>query len=220
MRLASQFLDRVEHGPSLSGWKRRWRDAAEDARMTRVVEILADRQTHWSDYRDLENAMLDYRDKIERSRRLIEMRDELETLLSERGRYAYQEGRSPTKPMTAEGLLCRIYLGAQVNDPGFLSGLDYLAEHPPSRRDRDIYYWYYGAQVMHHVGGERWDAWNERLREALTETQRKSGREAGSWRDLGGFSSEGGPIYVTSLAVCTLEVYYRHLPIFRQIDIE
>jgi hypothetical protein len=27
-------------------------------------------------------------------------------------------------------------------------------------------------------------------------------------------------VYMTSLAVCTLEVYYRHLPIFRRVDVE
>ena len=45
------------------------------------------------------------------------------------------------------------------------------------------------------------------------------GRDAGSWDPDGPHASTGGRLYVTSLAVCTLEVYYRHAPIFRQIDL-
>ncbi len=220
MELASQYLDSVEYGPDLRGWKRRWRSPADDSGLTELARLMRGGETKWSDYRSLSNAMSDYQEKIERSSKLRQMREELRELLAERGRYSYQPKHTVTPAMTAEALLCRVYMGWSMEEPGFLEGVDYVEQHPPSNDDRNIYYWYYGTQLMHHVGGERWDRWNKSLRGILVETQQRAGRDAGSWSDLGGFSDQGGRIYVTSLAVCTLEVYYRHLPIFRQIDLQ
>jgi hypothetical protein len=56
--------------------------------------------------------------------------------------------------------------------------------------------------------------------------QEQSGHPAGSWAPRGGAiggdhdTREGGRIYMTSLALCTLEVYYRYLPLYRSIDVE
>jgi hypothetical protein len=58
------------------------------------------------------------------------------------------------------------------------------------------------------------------MRDLLVNTQEKSGHQAGSWAPRGEHSSAGGRIYETALSVCTLEVYYRHLPLFRQIDLK
>ena len=50
---------------------------------------------------------------------------------------------------------------------------------------------------------------------------RKQGAQAGSWNPSGfQWGSRGGRIYATSLSVCTLEVYYRHLPLFKQIEFD
>ena len=135
--------------------------------------------------------------------------------------YAYQPTNHPTNVMTAEGLLCRIYLGWTRDDPALVEGARYLADkYSPSRNDTNVYYWYYATQTFHHLGGTLWDRWNLQMRDVLVNTQEKSGRNAGSWTPRGGHASAGGRVYVTSLSVCTLEVYYRHLPIFRQIDVE
>ena len=53
-----------------------------------------------------------------------------------------------------------------------------------------------------------------------TSSQEKRGHEAGSWAPRGGFAHRGGRLYMTSLAVCTLEVYYRHLPLYRPAALE
>jgi outer membrane biosynthesis protein TonB len=141
------------------------------------------------------------------------------------GLYSYQRGRQPEPAMIAEGLLCRQYLGWPARHRGLHEGVNHLlAEYLPSKDDPNIYYWYYGTQVMHHLGGEAWERWNNATREALVELQEREGHEAGSWAPVGGAISGhdvrvGGRIYVTALAICTLEVYYRHLPIYRAIDI-
>lgn len=136
-------------------------------------------------------------------------------------RYAYQPGRRPTYVMTAEALLCRMYLGWQKDYAGLQQGVRYLVrEQLPSRRHPNYYYWYYATQVVHHFGGKSWDKWNLAMRDILVESQERRGHEAGSWDPRGGHASQAGRLYSTALAVCTLEVYYRHAPIFRQIELE
>ncbi len=142
------------------------------------------------------------------------------------GLYSYQRGREPDPAMIAEGLLCRQYLGWPADHRGLQEGVDYLIEqHLPDRFEPNIYYWYYGTQVMHHMGGLAWKHWNNAAREALLELQVREGHEAGSWSPVGGAigghdTSVGGRVYVTALAICTLEVYYRHLPIYRAIELD
>lgn len=132
--------------------------------------------------------------------------------------YAYQPGHSPTHVMSAEGLLCRIYLGWNLSDPPLRHGAAILwEENPPSLDEINYYYWYYATQVLHHHGGRLWEGWNQALRNILVGLQENSGRHAGSWPIEGPHADVGGRIYCTSLAICTLEVYYRHAPIFRRL---
>ena len=73
---------------------------------------------------------------------------------------------------------------------------------------------------MHHYGGSEWEEWNTADARRPRATRRKrSGHAAGSWAPRGDHAGAGGRIYMTALAICTLEVYYRHLPIFRQIEL-
>ncbi len=134
---------------------------------------------------------------------------------SDGGRYAYMPGRSATHVMTAQALLSRQYLGWPKGHPGLRDGARFLLEeHPPSKDSFDPYYWYYATQVLHHMGGDLWRQWNARMRRVLVDTQETTGHEAGSWAPKGPFSDRGGRLFTTSLAVCTLEVYYRHLPLY------
>ncbi len=136
------------------------------------------------------------------------------------GQYAYRPGRRATEVMSAEALLCRLYLGWKTDHPGVDVGVGYLLDHLPEIRNPNVYYWYYGTQVLHHVGGPRWRKWNYRMRSILLETQERRGPDAGSWAPRGTWSSEGGRIYMTSLAICILEVYYRHMPLHRPEAVE
>jgi hypothetical protein len=124
--------------------------------------------------------------------------------------------------MTAEALLCRMYLGWQADDPRLTAAIDWLYRYhlPDKDGDFNVYYWYYGMQALHHFGGPKWDSWNRRVRDLLILTQETRGRYPGSWDpDQDEWGRRAGRIYVTSLAVCTLEVYYRHLPLFKQLDL-
>jgi hypothetical protein len=133
--------------------------------------------------------------------------------------YGYMPGHGASPTMTAEALLCRIFLGLKRSDPGLEAGVKYLEQHPPESEE-NIYYWYYATQVMHHVGGSPWRQWNEKLREILVRMQERSGPLAGSWPPRGRWADQGGRVFMTALAVCTLEVYYRHMPMYRETDAE
>jgi hypothetical protein len=112
---------------------------------------------------------------------------------------------------TAVGLLCRMYLGWKKDHPALQRGVEFLAKTGPNK---NLYYSYYATQIMHHMEGEVWATWNTKMKKMLLESQAKDGHEVGSWGE--GFAGHGScRLYCTSLATMMLEVYYRHLPIYR-----
>lgn len=140
------------------------------------------------------------------------------------GRYAYRPGLGETPTMTAEALLCRQYLGWLREHRGLKAGVYYLLDNLPSAKKLDnsqpwFYYIYYGTQVMHNMGGDYWRRWNDAMKATLLPTQRKDGSLAGSWDPVELYGHHGGRIYTTALAVCTLEVYYRHMPLYDSLPI-
>jgi hypothetical protein len=136
---------------------------------------------------------------------------------------ATRHGRVPTPVMTSVGLLMRLYLGWRRTNPDMLQGTDWLLERLPSEGtvanpQRDTYYWYYATQVLFHMGSERWKKWYESLYPMLIRSQRQDGEFVGSWDPNGkipdAWGRFGGRLYVTTLNLLSLEVYYRHLPIY------
>ena len=131
--------------------------------------------------------------------------------------YGYLPGVDSSRAMTAVGLLGRQYLGAKRDSPMLTGGVKYLMSHLPDGKLPNIYYWYYGTQVMHNMSGMEWDTWNCKIRDILVRSQIRDDTCAnGSWdpaKDAWG--KHGGRIMETSLAALTLEVYYRYLPIFK-----
>ncbi|MEQ1825156.1 MAG: prenyltransferase/squalene oxidase repeat-containing protein [Pirellula sp.] len=136
---------------------------------------------------------------------------------------ATRHGRVPTPVMTSVGLLMRLYLGWRRTHPDMVQGTDWLLERLPaegttSSPQRDTYYWYYATQVIFHMGGERWKIWYESLYPMLIKSQNLNGEFAGSWDPNGkipdAWGRFGGRLYVTTLNLLSLEVYYRHLPIY------
>jgi hypothetical protein len=131
-------------------------------------------------------------------------------------RYAYRPGEGAKLSMTAEGLLCRQYLGWTHDDPRLKRGVDWLLQNRVSYADQNVYYWYYATQVCHHMDGDDWKRWNEVMRVAIPKAQVKTGDERGSWDSFDDSRGpDGGRLYVTCLSLYMLEVYYRHLPIYK-----
>ena len=136
---------------------------------------------------------------------------------------AQRHGRQPTHVMTSVGLLMRMYLGWRRDNEWMQRGGEYLANNTPQMGTygtarRDTYYWYYATQVMFHLGGDYWKRWNEQLHPLLVEEQIQTGPLAGSWNPYAPvpdrWATNAGRLYVTTLNLLSLEVYYRHLPIY------
>ncbi len=136
----------------------------------------------------------------------------------EGSRYVYKEFDPPSLSMTAEGLLCRIYLGWPRTEPAMMRAVrDDLLTNKPARDEEmsSVYYWYYATQVLHHIGGKAWEEWNAAMKRVLPSMQTREGVEAGSWdpsKDQ--FGASGGRLYTTCLNIYCLEVYYRHLAMY------
>jgi hypothetical protein len=120
---------------------------------------------------------------------------------------------------TSIGLLCRMYAGWKHDHPALERGAQWLGQQGPS--PTDMYYNYYATQVLHHYGGELWEAWDKQMKEQLLKTQSHEGHQTGSWyfADPHG-GDKGGRLYSTTMAAMTLEVYYRYSPIYQHTVVE
>jgi hypothetical protein len=134
-----------------------------------------------------------------------------------------RHGRLPTPTMTAVGLLMRLYGGWRRDHPTMIAGAEFLRENLPAIGTtdeplRDTYYWYYGTQVMFHMGGALWEEWNGQLHPMLIQSQETSGALAGSWSPdrpvPDRWAPHAGRLYVTTMNLLSLEVTYRHLPLY------
>ncbi len=138
------------------------------------------------------------------------------------GRFAYHPSKPDSQAMTAEGLLMRQYLGVGRSDPSLMAGASYLNQYLPRLEERDTYYWYYATQVMFHMQGEYWSVWNSKIRDLLVDSQEKGVGLAGSWSPASPTKSKwgeaGGRHYLTCLNLLMLEVYYRHLPLYIEVN--
>ncbi|MDI6732356.1 MAG: hypothetical protein QME51_00085 [Planctomycetota bacterium] len=79
--------------------------------------------------------------------------------------------------------------------------------------EADLYYWFWGAQAMLSTPDddkERWNKWNARIKETLA----RGISEDGSWQTPPDrWRVYGGELYTTTMALLTLQVYYRYPPL-------
>ena len=142
----------------------------------------------------------------------------LDSVQTEEGAcYGYRT-TDPGRATTAVGLLCRMYTGWSRYHPVLGRGIAYLHQWGPS--DDNMYFNYYATQVMIQSDGPHWPAWNRQMRDFLIATQAKTSHEAGSWYFPGGYGDRGGRLYNTAMAVMTLEVYYRYMPLYQKKSVE
>ncbi|QDT37897.1 prenyltransferase/squalene oxidase repeat-containing protein [Stratiformator vulcanicus] len=116
------------------------------------------------------------------------------------------------KSTTPVGLLSRMYLGWNRSESALKRGVAHLDRFGPDTDD--MYYNYYATQVMHHWGKADWVRWNNRMKAQLLQTQTRGGLHHGSWDVADRHGNTGGRLYMTCLCLMTLEVYYRHLPLY------
>ena len=126
-----------------------------------------------------------------------------------------------TPNMTAVGVLCQVFLG-HGDSPKIKKSLDFLKQQTvdwekPSNGGFALYGWYYMTQAMFQGGGAYWEYWNKQIRDKLVKVQSPDGH----WDGPGGAKSGEngfGPAYPTALCCLSLEVYYRYLPIYQDME--
>ena len=131
------------------------------------------------------------------------------------GRYGYKASTKSgtyTGARTAMALLCRMYAGWGRADGDLSNGVALLDKAGPYD---NLYSLYFATQVMKNWGGEEWQRWNDRFQKDLIAQQETDGAAAGSWkpRTRALHAKQGGRLLTTSLAILTLQVYYRYEPL-------
>ena len=139
---------------------------------------------------------------------------------SSKSKYGYT-GPGGSNSMSAVGLLSRYYIdGWGPNNPGMAQGVQDLLKTPPGTGKFDMYFLYYATQVVHFHEGPEWHKdWNPKMRDLLVVKQvpEAKGPDAGSWDpDEGHMGRGSGRLGTTCLCLLTLEVYYRHLPLYKR----
>ncbi|MFC1805993.1 prenyltransferase/squalene oxidase repeat-containing protein, partial [Planctomycetota bacterium] len=90
---------------------------------------------------------------------------------------------------------------------------------------RDLYYTYYSSLAMFQYGsgGEAWRVWDSMFRAPLANEQIQTVRDArgrhirGSWDPASHrWGKAGGRVYTTAMALLSIEVPYRFLPIYKR----
>lgn len=133
---------------------------------------------------------------------------------SQRGLASYRPGERPSRTMTAESIVCRLFVGA-YQDAQLVEAERFLLEEPPQAGKENFYYWYYGTLAMFQMQGEGWPKWNQALQRELLAGQRTDGDMAGSWNPDPLWGSYGGRVFSTAFGALCLEVYYRYLPLYQ-----
>jgi hypothetical protein len=133
------------------------------------------------------------------------------------GLASYRPRERATRPMTAEALVCRQFLGMMRDNPAANEAGDYLLAELPNTERINLYYWYYGTLGMYQLQGDHWRRWNAAMQEALVKRQVNAGPTGGSWDPECLWAGYGGRVYTTAMAALCLEVYYRYLPLYGEL---
>jgi hypothetical protein len=118
--------------------------------------------------------------------------------------------------MDAIALTLLLYLGHQPGHTLFDRAIDRLADRGPTLTN--VYHDYYASLALHHVRHRDWDKFNRKLRDHLVATQATEGHEKGSWHFKDKWGDVGGRLYTTAMSAMILEIYYRYLPLYREIE--
>lgn len=130
------------------------------------------------------------------------------------GYYGYL-GPEKNKPtMTATGMFLRQLDGARPDEPRMRESASVLKSKMLRANTVDFYFDYYATLALYQHQGPIWQEWNENLKEIYLTLQLTTGPDKGSWDTKGGFVNTSGRVISTGLAILSLEVYYRLLPMY------
>jgi hypothetical protein len=120
--------------------------------------------------------------------------------------------------MTGVGTLCLQLLG-HAKDAEAKQGLVCLEAQtcvwpPGTGTAAQVYGYYYVTQAKFQAGEGTWNAWNTMFNKLYVDAQIREDDGCGYWPK----GDHGGPVYCTTLATLTLEVYYRYLPTYKKTE--
>ena len=126
---------------------------------------------------------------------------------NERGEYGYTDPRSGITPtLTSIGVLT-LCLAREKQDASLPHSLAFLRKNLNYRDSAyPFYFEYYMSQALFHADQSLWEAWNHKNIRYLHASQTPNG----SWL------SDRGSSYATSLALLSVALNYRFLPIYEQ----
>jgi hypothetical protein len=130
------------------------------------------------------------------------------------GGFGYMPGGDPNLARTGTGILT-LELCGEFQSPEALRGGAWLLKNPLEWKGPFFYYSaYYSTQAAYQLGGEHWEKWRPLSEGLLLEHQSADG----SWPPPPSETHErqAGPVYTTALAVLSLTVEYRYLPIYQR----
>ena len=116
--------------------------------------------------------------------------------------------------MVATGMFLRQLDLAKPTEPRMHESAAYIKARMIKPDKIDFYFDYYATLGLYQHQGPIWRDWNENLKQAYRSAQKKTGDEKGSWDPAGRHVTSGGRVLSTGLAVLSLEVYYRLLPLY------
>jgi hypothetical protein len=139
------------------------------------------------------------------------------------GGFGY-EGPGQGGPTSAAGVLSLQLLG-KPDDPTIPKSMDYLKTflRPTAKEQWDnsglgyfYYFHYYAVQAFYQYGGNHWNDWHPKVRDALLLKQNRDG----SW-DVPPGSSEAAhadpnKVYSTAMACLVLDIYLHFLPAYQR----
>jgi hypothetical protein len=126
-----------------------------------------------------------------------------------------------SESLTAVGILSRIFVGEDPRKSEMIAkGAELCMKALPVWDEAsgaiDHYYWYYATLALYQVGGPVWNRWNESIKTAIIDNQRKDPVSfKGSWDPVDPWGGEGGRVYSTAVLVMCMEVYYRYDKVFK-----
>ncbi len=141
----------------------------------------------------------------------------------------YQPPRLYTPAMSAIGVLMRIWFGWTRAHPFCIGGANQVVSQIPGYTkglEKEYafyaYTWYYGALATYQMGGRYWTRWREQCIADVIVNQQLGGCAFGSWKTPPGdfvAGLTGGTVYCTSLAILTLETFYRYQPYLSRFEL-
>lgn len=124
----------------------------------------------------------------------------------ESGSFGYS-GPGGRTGLTGVGVLCHQMWGEDKSKEA-RNGIKFIKKNFTFQWDSaDLYSHYYASQAMMQAGGGNWRDYNDLFRDQLLKNQNSDG----SWKAPGHKMHGANPVYINTLCILMLEVYYRFL---------